>query len=211
MTRCRLLLAVVIAAAVLATAVCGVPLDKEPRPVTGATQPHETTPTTSDSPTAQEVSVYYLVGDHLEVTRYPVDGEPTLDAALGFLLTSQPAGSAKTLIPPGTSLRKLTIDGDVARIDLTSEIIDDTSGETQKLAFAQIVFTIASKAKVAIEAAMPERRSIAAPVSSATSAATPPPATAAGSTCQSAAAITSGRPGSSVAFMSGRSVSHAET
>ena len=141
MTRCRLLLAVVIAAAVLATAGCGVPLDKEPRPVTGATQPRETTPTTSASPTAQEVSVYYLVGDHLEVTRYPVDGDPTLDAALGFLLTSQPPGSAKTLIPPGTSLRKLDVDGNVARIDLTSEIIDDTSGETQKLAFAQIVFT----------------------------------------------------------------------
>ena len=52
---------------------CGVPLDDEPRAVTSATQPQETTPTTSDSPTAQEVSVYYLVGDSLEVTRFVLD------------------------------------------------------------------------------------------------------------------------------------------
>lgn len=120
---------------------CGVPLDNEPRPVTGATVPRETTPTTSASPTAQEVSVYYLEGDHLAVTRYPVEGEPTLDAALGFLLSGEPTGQAKTVIPPGTSLRSLKVDDDLATIDLTSEIVDDTSGQVQKQAFAQIAFT----------------------------------------------------------------------
>lgn len=120
---------------------CGVPLDDEPQAVTRATEPPEATPTTSDSPSAQEVSVYYLVGDSLEVTRYPVDGEPTLDAALQFLLTVPPTGEAKTRIPPDTSLRDLEVSGDVATIDLTPEIVNDTSGETQKQAFAQLAFT----------------------------------------------------------------------
>ena len=133
--------ALLAALCLLAATSCGVPLDDEPRAVTSATQPQETTPTTSDSPTAQEVSVYYLVGDSLEVTRYPVDGEPTLEAALQFLLTVAPTGDAKTRIPPGTSLRGLDVTGDVATIDLTPEIVNDTSGETQKQAFAQLAFT----------------------------------------------------------------------
>ena len=77
--------------------------------------------------------------------------------------------------------------------------------------FAQIVLTMARKAKVAIEAAIPERRRMAAPVRSATSAATTPPAIAAGRTCQWAAARVSGRPGRSVAFISGFNVVQAET
>ncbi len=133
--------AVLATAALLAVTSCGVPLDDEPRAVTGIAQPQETTPITSDSPTAQEVSVYYLVGDSLEVTRYPVDGEPTLEAALQFLLTVVPPNDAKTRIPPGTSLRGLEVTGDLATIDLTPEIVNDTSGETQKQAFAQLAFT----------------------------------------------------------------------
>jgi hypothetical protein len=133
--------ALLVAAALLVGASCGVPLDDGPQAVTGLTQPEESTPTTSDSPTAQEVSVYYLVGDSLEVTRYPVDGDPTLEAALQFLLTVPPDGEAKTRIPPGTSLLGLEVAGDVATIDVTSEIVNDTSGETQKQAFAQLAFT----------------------------------------------------------------------
>lgn len=133
--------ALLAAAALVVATSCGVPLDDEPQAVTGLTQPQEATPTTSDSPTAQEVSVYYLVGDSLEVTRYPVDGEPTLEAALQFLLTVPPTGDAKTRIPPGTSLLGLEVAGDVATIDLTPEVVDDTSGETQKQAFAQLAFT----------------------------------------------------------------------
>lgn len=125
----------------LAGASCGVPLDDEPQVVAGATQPAEATPTTSGSPTAQEVSAYYLVGDSLEVTRYRVDGEPTLEAALQFLLEVAPTGDAKTRIPPGTSLRSVDVAGDLATIDLTPEIVNDTSGATQKQAFAQLAFT----------------------------------------------------------------------
>lgn len=132
--------AVVLVVLVVAAS-CGVPLEDEPRAVTSATQPQETTPTTSNSPTAQEVSVYYLVGDSLEVTRYRVEGEPTLEAALQFLLTTPPTQDAKTRIPPGTSLRDLEVTDDVATIDLTPEIVNDTSGETQKQAFAQLAFT----------------------------------------------------------------------
>lgn len=133
--------AALVAALVVLGSACGVPLDDEPQVVAGATTPPEATPTTSASPTAQEVSVYYLVGDSLEVTRYKVDGEPTLDAALQFLLTTAPTGEAKTRIPPGTSLLSADVTGDVATIDLTPEIVNDTSGETQRQAFAQLAFT----------------------------------------------------------------------
>ncbi|MBX3286865.1 MAG: GerMN domain-containing protein [Actinobacteria bacterium] len=136
-----LALAAAVAAAAVGAASCGVPLDDEPQVVTGATQPPEATPTTSASPTAQEVSAYYLVGDTLEVTRYRVDGEPTLEAALQFLLEVPPTGEAKTRIPPGTSLRSVKVVGDLATIDLTPEIVNDTSGATQKQAFAQLAFT----------------------------------------------------------------------
>ena len=76
--------------------------------------------------------------------------------------------------------------------------------------FDQIALTMARKAKVAIDAAMPDSLRIAAPVTSARAAATSPPAMAAGSTGQCACASQSGRPGSKSPFIAGRNVSQAE-
>lgn len=126
-------------------AACGVPLDTHPHAITRATvDPADVPPTTSASPGAQEVSVYFLRENRLEEVRYPVDGEATLGAAIRFALaTPKDSSSLHTAVPPGTEVRAVDIRTGLARIDLTGEI-NDISGETQKQAFAQIVFTALS-------------------------------------------------------------------
>ena len=131
----------------LGTAGCGIPLDESPQAITQTTlRPTDTTPTTAAASDAAEVSVYFLRGDRLERRGYPVEGEPTLVQALGFVLAA-PAGDATselgTAVPPGTTLLGVEVTDGVATIDLSSEI-DDVSGPTQKQAFAQIVFTALS-------------------------------------------------------------------
>jgi spore germination protein GerM len=132
------------AIAVVVLAGCGVPLDREPRPISQTTiAPAATVPTTVAPSGAPTVSVYFLNGDRLEAQQYPVEGEATLGDALGFVLAAPPddATSLRTSVPPDTRLRGVTVDEDgLATIDLSGEI-DDVSGPTQKEAFAQIVFT----------------------------------------------------------------------
>lgn len=135
-------------ALVVALVGCGVPLDSHPRRITQTSEvdPADVPPTTSASPGAQEVSVYFLRDDRLEEVRYPVS-DPSLGAAISYVLagpTSTSSSQLRTAVPPGTDLLGVEIrDGGVARIDLSSEI-NDISGETQKEAFAQLVFTALS-------------------------------------------------------------------
>ena len=139
--------ATIIALAMLVVASCGVPLDSSPRAITRTTiAGDEIPPTTSASPGAAEVSVYFLREDRLEEVRYPVSGEPSLSAAVAFALASPAEGSPAgltTAVPPGTELRNSSVTDGVATLDLSSEI-NDISGENQKQAFAQIVFTALS-------------------------------------------------------------------
>jgi spore germination protein GerM len=136
--------AAVVAVAVATLAACGVPLDSSPRPISRATTTApQTPPTTAARPGAEEVGVYFLDEDRLVRQAYPVEGEPTLRQAIGFVLDNPAEGSPsnlRTAIPPGTTLRNLSVAAGVATIDLTSEI-NDVSGPTQKQAFAQVVFT----------------------------------------------------------------------
>lgn len=144
-------LAAAVGALVIAGAVglvaCGVPLDDQPRAITQTTPATvAATPTTAASTDAQEVSVYFLRGERLERVGYPVTGEPTLRKALDFVLSpldkdADPA--LHTAIPPGTQLNNVEVTDGVATIDLTSEI-NDVKDQTQKQAFAQIVFTTLS-------------------------------------------------------------------
>jgi spore germination protein GerM len=142
-------LALVVTGAVTTLVACGVPLDSKPRAIPQTTVSPDTQsvpPTTSASPTAQAVSVYFLNDNHLEEVQYPVSGQPTLDAALAFVLAGPAKGSPAgltTAVPPGTELRGVTISDGEASIDLSTEI-NDISGENQKQAFAQLVFTALS-------------------------------------------------------------------
>lgn len=148
MTGRRPALAVLAASAALAVlgtlAACGVPLDSAPRPISRATTTApQTPPTTAGRPGAEEVGVYFLDEDRLVRQAYPVEGEPSLRQAIGFALDNPAEGSPsnlRTAVPPGTTLRELSLTDGVATIDLTSEI-NDVSGPTQKQAFAQLVFT----------------------------------------------------------------------
>lgn len=143
LTRASLVAAFALAALVG----CGVPLDSHPQAITPTTlSTDDVPPTTSASPTAQEVSVYFLNNNRLEEVRYPVAGQSTVDAALTFVLAGPAKGSPAgltTAVPPDTALRSVVVTKGVAIIDLSTEI-NDISGENQKQAYAQLVFTALS-------------------------------------------------------------------
>jgi spore germination protein GerM len=128
------------AVALLASTACGVPLDDQPRTITRVTEPTEVPQTTSASPTAESVTVYFLREGVLQDAQYPVDGPPELDEALGFVLASEPPAGLVSRIPTGTSLRGIATSGSLATIDLSNEI-NAIGGSAQKEAYAQLVFT----------------------------------------------------------------------
>ena len=123
---------------------CGVPIDREPRPISQTTvAPSATVPTTEAPLGSPEVSVYFLNQDQLQAQSRALDGEVTLGKALDLVLAA-PAGDGsselRTAVPPGTRIRGVQVEDGLATIDLTGEI-NDISGVAQKEAFAQIVFT----------------------------------------------------------------------
>lgn len=136
--------AALVAVAAVGIAGCGVPLDDAPRPIAQTTiPPASVTPTTIAEDEGQEASVYFLRDDELERQGYPVEGEPTLEQAIGFVLEPPAEGADEGLrssVPPGTALRSVEVSDGVATIDLTGEI-NDVTGLAQKEAFAQILFT----------------------------------------------------------------------
>jgi spore germination protein GerM len=136
-------------AAILALAVglgaCGVPIDESPRAIGRSTIDAETeverqTPTTSDSPHARKVTAYFLRNEKLVPVEFSVDGSPSLADALTFATSEPPDDSYNTSIPAGTSILSVEVVDGVATINLTPEI-NDISGQAQKLAYAQLVFT----------------------------------------------------------------------
>lgn len=131
-------------AGLLGLAGCGVPIDREPRPINQTTvAPAETVPTTVAPSGAPVVDVYFLNEARLQAEQYPVDGEATLGKALDFVLAAPPEDApdgVHTSVPPGTQLRGVQVSNGLATIDLTGEI-NDIGGPAQKEAFAQIVFT----------------------------------------------------------------------
>ncbi len=146
MTPCRRLLAGSAASLIglLGLAGCGVPIDREPRPINQTTvAPAETVPTTVAPTGAATVEVYFLNDGRLQAEEYPVEGEVTLGKALDFVLAAPPEDASNNLdtsVPPDTQLRGVVVKNGLATIDLTGEI-NDIGGPAQKEAFAQIVFT----------------------------------------------------------------------
>ena len=128
----------------LVLAACGVPIDREPQAISRSTTT-TVTPTTSPSRGAREVAVYFLQDEHLVVQSYPVSGRPTLAQAISFALQPPVEGapaSLRTAVPPDTRLLSASVSGTgtVASIDLGSGI-SSVNGQSQKEAFAQLVFT----------------------------------------------------------------------
>lgn len=129
--------------ALLAVVGCGVPLDDSPRAINRATSTTQPAATTSPTGAVSSVVLYFVDEDGaLRPYEQDVRYEPTVQDAVSTLLASQVSEPLTTRIPPGTGLTDdLEVDGDLVRIDLTSEI-DEITGDAQKLAFAQIVFTV---------------------------------------------------------------------
>lgn len=123
---------------------CGVPIDDSPRAITNRPTDQSTDTLTTISTTGSDsVGAYFLRGDRLELVEFSVAEQPTLSAALNSLLNPPATSLSEGLlsaIPPGTRLNRLDVTNETATIDLTSEI-NDVSGQSQKEAFAQIVFT----------------------------------------------------------------------
>ena len=140
MTRRRLVFVLAALGALLAAG-CGVPLDDSPRAISQTTT---STSTTTPPSSGGGVVVLYFVDEDggLEGRESNVQRLAGVQDAVTTLLGTEPGPPLATRIPSGTRLNEdLVIDGDLVRVDLTGEM-DEVSGEAQKLAFAQIVFTI---------------------------------------------------------------------
>lgn len=137
-------------AAVLVTGVlvagCGVPLDDTARPIVQATTTTTPVSTTPDDPSAV-VAVYYLEegpnADEASLTPHyeVIADEPSVRKALEVLLTAEVPPELRTSIPKGTDLISVGEIGAQATINLSSEI-DDVTGDAQRAAYAQMVFTV---------------------------------------------------------------------
>lgn len=142
-TRARLVVVALTAAAVLASAAgCGVPLDESPRVISRTTTTVAATSTTDAEGAVDQVQLFFVdeQGGLVGVER-DVQATATVEGAIATLLRTKPSGPLDTRIPSETDLRGMAFpEASWVQIDLTSEM-DDSHGETQKQAFAQLVFT----------------------------------------------------------------------
>ena len=127
---------------------CGVPIGDEPQAIDRVTSipastTPEPTPATSLSPTANTVTAFFMDGNRLTGYDFAIEGQPTVREALQFTLNGAPERAAEltSAIPAGTRLINVAVMDGAAHVDLTTEI-GDISGEPQKQAFAQLVFTV---------------------------------------------------------------------
>lgn len=133
--------AVVVAVTVLAVG-CGVPIDSGPRAINRSTTTMETTSTTAPRDSVYEVTVYFVNNrDGLQAVNFDLSHEATPSDAINKLLSTTPRAPLKNRIPSGTVLTGLEPRGNLVTVDLSSAI-NDISGDSQKEAFAQIVFTV---------------------------------------------------------------------
>lgn len=139
--------AAVLLFAVLITAGCGVPIDNQARAVNRATTTTSTTSTTPDSPSTF-VSVFFVDEKGKETQPgglvphlVAVADEPTVREALTVLFTTEVPPQLKTKIPKGTQVISVDASGSQVAVDITSEI-NDVKGDSQKAAYAQMVFTV---------------------------------------------------------------------
>lgn len=117
---------------------CGVPLDDQPRAIDRTTTTQTTLVPASDGGEGS-MSVFFFRGDQLTAERVAVDDDPTIDDAVNTVL-GEPKPPLDTRIPIGTELLGFALDGETAVIDLSDDI-EAFTGQAQKEAYAQLVFT----------------------------------------------------------------------
>jgi len=117
---------------------CGVPLDDQPRAIDRTTTTQTTLVPASDGGEGS-MSVFFFRGDQLTAERVAMDDDPTIDDAVNAVL-GEPEPPLDTRIPIGTELLGFALVDDTAVIDL-SDNIEAFTGQAQKEAYAQLVFT----------------------------------------------------------------------
>ena len=156
MTTTRALFATLAALFLLVSAGCGVPRDDSPREIAADRLPDElvddapVTTQPDDVPGNRSAFVYLIEGERLVGVRRDV-AEPTPAAVLDALFAppSPDEGSdITTAIPQGLDAIQAETQADgVVVVELT-DAINAVAGQTQKLAFAQMVYSLTELAGV---------------------------------------------------------------
>jgi spore germination protein GerM len=140
---------------------CGLPEDAEPRAIAPDQLPEPLRGIDTASPnTGQETGVtlpIYLVArresddedPRLEAVPVIFDGRPTPDVMVDRLLEERPGeeDAVSTAIPFEVELLSHEFEGDTATLTL-NEAFGDAEGGTQRLAVAQIVWTVTETAEI---------------------------------------------------------------
>jgi spore germination protein GerM len=141
--RARLVGVTVSTAVLFAVAAgCGVPLDDSPRVISRTTTTAAVTSTSGPEGAVDQVQLFFVDEDGgLVGVERDVQATATVQGAIATLLRTKPSGPLDTRIPSETDLLGMAFpETSWVQIDLTSEM-DDSHGEVQKQAFAQLVFT----------------------------------------------------------------------
>jgi spore germination protein GerM len=130
---------------------CGVPDDRDVRPIDrtlpfGLGTPRATA-SPSGEPASREIAIYLVRSDRLVAVRHAGDRGPVEQAALKELLGGPTAGDLRrglsSALPPGLHAELVSVEAGAARVDVSAELVQ-VRGEQQLLAIAQIVLTLAS-------------------------------------------------------------------
>lgn len=116
-------------------------------PATEVTTPDTTVPGTDTVPPTDAVqAIAYLVQDeHLVAVRREVrdwEGDTLMAALLAGPTAAEAADGVMTIIPAGTVLHGVTVDGDTAVVDLSAQFESGGGSLSMMLRMAQVVYTV---------------------------------------------------------------------
>lgn len=154
--------ALVVALAVVGAG-CGLPQDKQPHELSadnvpfGLLQPStSTTQVSTPSPATRAASIYLVETSSDGTSRLvPVDREVKMPVTVDDVVRSLLAGIGRaeknrgltTSIPSATELLGTSLDAGVLTVNL-SKALGDARGEAQKVAIAQIVYTVTERSAI---------------------------------------------------------------
>lgn len=140
----------VVAGLAVLLAACSLPSDPEPRTIATDALPPElaqvTMPPTTPPPASEDNAMVYVVrtsGDEQRLHAQAIPDPGSIEGRVLALLSSDLGleTGLSTLIPDGVELEGIEVADGVATVSLSDEF-GEAEGETQRLAVAQLVFTV---------------------------------------------------------------------
>lgn len=122
-----------------------------PAPVESTETEASPTPTPTEQPTSssatRSLEVWFTYGEHLFVTEREVSSTPAVGRAAVEALLDRPSefeanAGVTTALPPDLELLDLTIDDEVATVDLSDGFGEGTGSAGEFLQVAQVVYTL---------------------------------------------------------------------